>query len=187
MKNTKKRSERKRNFLQLSHRNDIDRGKVRKENRAAVLEREGEDVTRASEKERAREKEHRAAPSWDDISPWPWNGDWPWPCQPPPSRSNASRLLPLHWIGHPTAPRVASYYANAMLLGASGAGCCCCGCGHRCCIDRPQHRLPAPSSFTPRLPGKPVMTLPVPPLELPPSSSLPADRVPPPFSFCIPI
>lgn len=43
MKNTKNTSERKRNILLFAivkQRNDIDRGKVRKENRAAVLERE---------------------------------------------------------------------------------------------------------------------------------------------------
>lgn len=59
MKNTKKRSERKRNFLQLSHRNDIDRGKVRKENRAAVLERERTKVKTWREQVRKRERERK--------------------------------------------------------------------------------------------------------------------------------
>lgn len=63
MKNTKNTSERKRNILLFAivkQRNDIDRGKVRKENRAAVLERERTKVKTWREQARKRERKKTA-------------------------------------------------------------------------------------------------------------------------------
>lgn len=114
---------------------------------------EGEDAIGASEeeKERGRKKTTRLPPEMTSPRDLGTETDLDRvnPHQAGLTRPGCSPSLPFHL---PTAARVASYYANAMLLGASCCCCCCCGCGHRCCIDRPQHRLPSPLVFHPSTP-----------------------------------